>query len=86
MKKVFDLCVKVGTYEKDGEAKNKYLNIGVILEGEKGMFMLLEKSFNPAGIISEKSTVLVSMFSKDKKEKAEKPIETINPEDIAWEE
>ena len=83
MKKVFDLCVKTGTYEKDGATKNNWLNVGVVLEDDKGMFILLKKHFNPAGIQSDKDTVLISMFSK-KEKTAENNI--VEPEDIAWQE
>jgi hypothetical protein len=69
-KKIKDLAVKVGTYESEGKTKNKYLNIGVVLENtDGGKFMLLERTFNPAGVPNPegKSTVLISMFDVDKK-------------------
>ena len=68
-KKLYDVVVKIGTYEKDGETKNRYLNIGVMLEGENGPFMLLKRTFNPAGTPNpkESESVLISLFKpKDK--------------------
>lgn len=62
MKKTHDLAVKVGEYEKDGQKKNRYQNVGAIMEGDKGPFILLEKTFNPAGIQDGKNSVLISMF------------------------
>jgi len=64
-RKIKDLAVKIGTYSKGGETKNKYLNIGCILEKDDGgKFMLLERTFNPAGVPNPdgKETLLVSIF------------------------
>lgn len=69
MKKVYDLAVKNGSYEKNGETKFKYLNVGCVMQGDKGMFILLDKTFNPAGVIDEKGerSVLISMFEPKNK-------------------
>lgn len=74
MKKKFDLAVKTGTYEKDGQTKNKYQNVGVIMEGDKGPFILLNKTFNPAGIQDGKESVIISMFEEKPKDE--------NPDDF----
>jgi len=68
MKKVFDLAVKTGEYQKDGETKNRYQNIGSIMENDNGQFMILDRTFNPAGVPNpdNKSSVLVSMFKADR--------------------
>ena len=70
MKKVYDLAVKTGSYQKDGETKNRYKNVGSVMEGDNGMFMFLDKSFNPAGIESKEgsSDIIVSMFAPRQKE------------------
>lgn len=67
-KKIKDLAVKVGTYQKDGAEKARYINIGVILEKDDGgKFMLLDRTFNPAGVPNPdgRDTVMVSMFDVD---------------------
>jgi hypothetical protein len=56
--KLWDLVVKIG--EKDGKPIRK--NIGCILEGENGPYMLLERTFNPAGVLGEKQSIMVSLF------------------------
>ena len=33
MPKKYDLVVKIGTYQSNGETKNKYENIGAVIEG-----------------------------------------------------
>jgi|SaaInl85LU_5_DNA_1037374.scaffolds.fasta_scaffold43490_2 hypothetical protein len=66
-KKLYDIAVANGKYtDKEGNEKNSYKNIGVILEGDNGPYMLLERSVNLAGFaVNDKSpnTVLASMFS-----------------------
>ena len=71
MTKTYDLCVKTGSYiTSNGENKNSYENIGVMLENENGPFILLKSSFNPAGIKREdgRSSILVSLFAPKEKE------------------
>lgn len=42
MKKVFDAVVVTGKYTKDGQEKNRYLTVGAVFEGDKGLSMKLE--------------------------------------------
>ena len=74
MAKKYDLAVKVGEYEKDGETKSKWQNVGVVLEGEHGPYILLDRVFNPAGLPNpeNRNNIFVSMFKpKGKKDDAE---------------
>ena len=66
--KTHDLAVKVGEYQKDGQTKNRYQNVGVIIQGQHGPYILLEKTFNPAGIQDGKGSVLISMFPVEKED------------------
>jgi hypothetical protein len=72
MKKLFDLAVKTETYEIEGEKKNKYLPVGVILEGEYGPFIRMDRTFNPAGLVNpeNRTSIIISMFKPrdDKKQ------------------
>ena len=70
MSKVKDLVVKVREYEKDGQKKAEWLNIGVIMNGENGDYILLNRTFNPAGLPNpdDRTTVLVSMFDTKPRE------------------
>ncbi len=75
MKKSKNLAVKVGEYTtKDGQTKGRYLNVGCIMEGDKGSFILLNKTFNPAGIQDGKESVIISMFEEKPKDE--------NPDDF----
>jgi hypothetical protein len=50
-KKVKDLAVVTGQYEKSGETKKRYENVGSVMKGDDGnSFILLKRSFNPAGV------------------------------------
>lgn len=78
MQKLFDLAVKTGEYTKNGELKASYENIGSVMEGDKGQFIFLKRTFNPAGVQFKEGsdTIFVSMFeprSKDGNDKPSKP-------------
>ena len=70
--KKYDLACKTGTYEKNGETKNRYKNVGLILENEEGKKMvMIDPTFNFAAVRREegKDMVMVSMFEpKDKQQ------------------
>jgi hypothetical protein len=64
-KKLYDLSVKVGEYTaKDGSTKGRWQNVGALMEGDNGMFIMLAKWFNPAGVIDTRGgeSILVSCF------------------------
>jgi len=69
-KKTKDLAVVTGSYMKDGASKNRYQNIGYILEDESGAKMImLNRSFNPAGVPHKdgSETIIINQFEvKDK--------------------
>lgn len=59
------ISATIDTYEKDGEKKYKSVNIGVILEGEHGEYMLLDPNVNLAGVL-----MCQRMLKPEKKAKA----------------
>lgn len=62
-KRAFDLVVTTGSYtNRDGHEKKQYETVGTVWETEKGQFITLKKTFNPAGVPSDRDTVLLSMF------------------------
>ena len=66
MAKIGNLKCKVGSYEKDVQAKGKYVDVGVLMQGQDGgMFVLLNTTFNPAGVPNpeNKESILVSVFT-----------------------
>ena len=62
-KKVYDLAVKIG--------EKNWLNVGAMLEKDDGgRFIILERSFNPAGVPNpdNKSGLIISMFEPKQKD------------------
>lgn len=65
-----ELAVAVSTYEdrNSGQTKNRYENIGVLMEsesnGEVNRYIMLKRSFNPAGVPFKQGSdkILISMF------------------------
>ena len=64
-RKIADLVVKTGEYQNgQGETKGRYENVGSMMEGDNGNFMILKRTFNPAGVPNPdcKDSVIVSCF------------------------
>ena len=75
-KKVADLAVKTGTYQKGGETKNRYENIGSVFQDDNGgEFMTLKRTFNPAGVPNpdNKDSVIISKFAVREQTEAPEP-------------
>lgn len=61
-KRKYDIVVKIGE-KPDG--KPIWKNVGVMMEGEKGPFLLIDRIFNPAGVPPKTpgdASVLCSLF------------------------
>ena len=65
---------KVDSYQKDGETKGKYVEIGVILSNENGEYALINPGVNLAGVMMQQrinlnqtkgSSVMCSIFDND---------------------
>lgn len=63
------LVVKTGTYEKDGETKNRYKTIGHVHSGQHGEYITLDASVNLAAFPrkSGDDRVMVSMWDEESK-------------------
>lgn len=81
MKKTHDLAVKVREYQDNqGKTKGEWLNIGSVMENENGAFLLIKRTFNPAGIPNpdNRDNIMVSMFADKPKEQKQ----TAKPDDF----
>lgn len=58
----YNVVARVGEYEKDGETKARWQNVGVVLQTDKGHILLLEPWFNPAGVPRDGDKALLSLF------------------------
>ena len=76
--KTHDLTVVTGSYQKDGQNKNSYENVGMIMvdttDNKKKLF-LLKRTFNPAGVPNPdgKSMCIINTFPVKEKEQAPPP-------------
>ena len=66
MRKLYDLAVKTGEYTNQyGETKGRWLNVGRVMQDDNGgKFILLNRTFNPAGVEVQpgRDSVALSMF------------------------
>lgn len=65
MGKKFDLVVKVGEYtDGQGQTKGRFKNVGVMMDGDKGPYILLDRTFNPAGVGGNegRESIIVSLY------------------------
>jgi hypothetical protein len=73
----YDLAVKTGSYtDRDGKPKNRYQNIGVIMQGDDGgHYALLDPLINLAAVPREagKDRVMVSMFQPNNDQQQQAP-------------
>jgi len=53
---VKQIKAKVGTYEKNGETKVVYVDIGVIMTNQNGDYALLDPTVNLAGVLLQQQT------------------------------
>ena len=71
--KTHDLAVKVGSYtNQQGETKGRYQNVGALMQGDNGPFIMLAKWFNPAGVQDDRGgeSILISVFEPKEREQA----------------
>lgn len=65
--KIADLAVKTGEYtDQQGQTKGRYENVGSLMQGDNGQFLILKRTFNPAGVPNPdcKDSVIVSCFEQ----------------------
>lgn len=66
MAKMYDICVKVGSYQtSDGARKNKYETVGALMVGNDGReYISMKRTFNPAGVDVEpgRDSIILSLF------------------------
>lgn len=71
------LMVKTGEYQKDGQTKGRYTEVGVIMSNDNGEYALLDPAVNLAGVLLQQKIladtkggksgdrVMVSIFDND---------------------
>lgn len=74
-KKLYDVAVKTGSYEdKNGDEKGRYENIGTVWQGDNGPYMVIKRTFNPAGVPFKdgSDSIFVSLFKPQDEQKPAK--------------
>jgi hypothetical protein len=69
-RKLYDVAIPLGTYEdRNGVEKVRWQNVGAVLEGDKGAYLLLDRWFNPAGMPNpeNRTSVVLTLFDASKK-------------------
>jgi hypothetical protein len=52
------LTAKIGEYEKDGQTKGRYVNIGVVMKSsDGGEYVLLDPTVSLAGVMAQQNTL-----------------------------
>ncbi len=76
--KLYDMVVTVGEYvDRNGNQKRQYETIGTVFQGQKGMYAVMKKTFNPAGVPSERSSFFVSFYEpRDRQEQRPQPAQS----------
>ena len=73
-KKIKDLAVALSKWtDRDGNEKTNWVNIGCIMEKDDGgKFMIMNRTFNPAGVPNpeNRDTLIVSMFDVKPKDES----------------
>ena len=65
----YDIVATTGEYTTNtGDVKKRYKNVGKVMENDNGMYLLLDKTFNPAGVPSDSDAIFLSCFEPKRKE------------------
>lgn len=86
MPKKFDIVATVGEYtDSSGQAKKRYKNVGVIMSNDNGFYMLMDKTFSPAGLAEPgKESIILSLFEPKEKQQQQAPASTSVPHDDTY--
>lgn len=62
--KKYDIVATVGTYQKNGETKSRFKNVGVVMEKDGRPYILIDRTFNIAGLPNPdgRDNALLSLF------------------------
>ena len=87
MKLKYTLSVVTGTYEKEGQTRNRYKQVGKVLVDENGGEMyLIDRTFNPAGCPGDRDSVILSRFEprNDSDGASRQPGSGVSLDNVPW--
>lgn len=76
MAKQYDLVVKTGEYtDQSGATKGRFKNVGVVMDGQNGPYILLDRTFNPAGVPGQdgRESIIISMYEPRAEQGGQQP-------------
>lgn len=82
MSKKYDVVAAVGQYvDQSGQQKTKFENVGAVIQNSNGGFnLLLNKTFNPAGLAQpDKESVILSLFEPQQRAQQAMPAQQQAP-------
>ena len=82
--KKYDVVAKVGEYQdRNGETKPRWKNVGAVVTTDKGHALLLDKTFNPAGLAEpDRESVLLSLFEPKDRDGQGAPQQSVPRDDL----
>jgi len=85
-RKTHDLAVKTGEYTNQyGETKGRWQNVGSLMRADDGgVFIILDRTFNPAGVVNpeNRDSVMLSCFEpKERQQQRSAPVPSDDPFD-----
>ncbi len=62
--KKYNLAVAVGKYTVNGQEKTRWENIGSVMQSDKGPYIMLKATFNPAAVQRKEGSdcIVISLF------------------------
>lgn len=65
MTKKYNLAVPVGKYTVNGQEKTRWEIIGSVMSGDKGPYIMLKATFNPAAVQRKEGSdcIVISLFT-----------------------
>ena len=64
-RKKYDVVATVGEYQdrQTGETKRRHKNVGAVIQTEHGHALLIDKTFNPAGLAEQgRESVILGLY------------------------
>lgn len=85
--KIYDLAVVTGEYQGRDGIKKRWKNVGAVMQKEDGgKFIMLDRTFNPAGVPFKEGgeSILLSMFEPKDKQQAQQRVQETFSDDIPF--
>jgi len=58
------LTAKISEYQKDGVTKGRYINLGVVMNGDDGEYLLLDPNVSLAGVLQSQNVMAMNKGAK----------------------